>query len=133
MPVQLDGAPASSTDPETWTPFAQVRGAKRKGFVVGEGIGCIDLDHCLVDGVPTAAARAFLAALPPTYIEISPSGDGLHVWGLIPEGRGRVRNVNGLSTEAYSVGRYITFTGLPFKGSVPHLADLTALGLIGLG
>lgn len=101
--------------------------------MLGDGIGCVDLDHCLVGGVPTAAARAFLAALPPTYIEISPSGDGLHVWGLLPEGRGRVRNVNGLSTEAYSTGRFITITGLPFKGSVPHLADLTALGLIGLG
>ena len=134
MPVQVDGSPASSTDPATWVAHSKVARAERRGFVLGDGIGCIDLDHCLVDGVPTPAAAAYLAQLPSTYIEVSPSGDGLHVWGLLPAGRGRVRKINGLHVEEYSAGRYITVTGNPFTDSVPHLADLSSsLGLISLG
>lgn len=126
MPIMLGGLPASSTDPAAWTSFAAVGRCARRGFVLGAGIGCIDLDHCLIDGKPTARAREFLAQLPPTYIEISPSGDGLHVFGLIPEARGRRRVVDGLSVETYSVGRYMTVTGRAFAGSVPALADLSA-------
>ncbi|NEW49347.1 DNA primase [Nocardia cyriacigeorgica] len=125
MPVQLTGDAASSTDPSTWSSWKSVSALQRRGFVVGEGIGCIDLDHCLVDGVPTAAAAAFLAQLPATYIEVSPSGDGLHVWGLMPEVRGRCRMVGELSVETYSRERYITVTGKPFPGAVARLADLS--------
>lgn len=125
MPLQVDGSWASSTDPATWTSYTKVRHLDRKGFVLGGGIGCIDLDHCLIDGVPTRAAVEFLAGLPSTYVEVSPGGDGLHVWGLLPEGPGTVRTVDGLSIETYSVGRYITFTGKAFTGSVPHLGVLT--------
>lgn len=126
MPMQLDGTPASSTNPATWTSHKKVHGRPRIGYVLGEGVGCIDLDHCLIDGEPTAAAAAFLRQLPPTYIEISPSGDGLHVWGFLPEGAGSRRVVDGLSIEIYSAGRYITVTGRPFAESVPHLADLSS-------
>lgn len=125
VPTQLDGSLASSTDPATWTSYASLNGSERKGFVLGAGIGCIDLDHCLVDGVPTAAAAEFLAKLPPTYVEVSPSGDGLHVFGLVAEGPGRRRKVDGLSIETYSAGRYMTVTGKAFSGSVPRLADLS--------
>lgn len=127
MPIQVTGKPASSTDPATWTSYASVKPLQRKGFALGDGIGCIDLDHCLVDGRPTKAAAAFLAKLPPTWIEISPSGDGLHIWGHLPEGPGSKRTVAGLSIEVYSSGRYITVTGLPFAGSVPRLADLSGI------
>lgn len=135
MPLRTDGRAASSTDPSTWSSWTAVRSLDRKGYVLGEGIGCIDLDHCLRGGVPTPAAAAFLATVPDTYIEVSPSGDGLHIWGYLPEGPGR-RFVtgSGLCMEIYSVGRYITVTSQPFAGSVPHLADLTSLGLVvGLG
>ncbi|WP_433568048.1 bifunctional DNA primase/polymerase (plasmid) [Nocardia sp. CA-151230] len=125
VPVRLDGRPASSTDPGTWTSYRKVRGLARIGYALGEGVGCVDLDHCLVDGRPTAAAAEFLGKLPPTYIEVSPSGDGLHVWGLLPEGPGSRRVVDGLSVETYSVGRYITVTGNRFVGSVSRLADLS--------
>jgi primase-polymerase (primpol)-like protein len=126
MPIQPTGKPASSTDPATWSTWSRVKPAACKGYVLGEGIGCIDLDHCLVDGEPTPAAAKFLAALPPTYIEISPGGDGLHIWGRMPEGRGR-RTVTseGLRIEKYSVGRYITVTECPWSSSVRRLADLS--------
>lgn len=118
-PITTSGAPASSTDSATWTSYAAVQRSAAGdgiGFVLGEGIGCLDLDHCLVDGKPTAECEAFLATLPDTYIEVSPSGDGLHVWGFLPEGPGTRRVVGGVSVERYSVGRYITVTGRRFRG-----------------
>lgn len=128
MPLQPTGDPASSTDPATWSPWSRVKPAARKGFVLGAGIGCIDLDHCLVDGRPTPQAEAFLAALPPTYIEVSPSGDGLHIWGRLPEARGRrYVQFDGLQVERYSVGRYITVTERPWRGSARRLADLSTV------
>lgn len=129
MPVQVNGVAASSTDPRTWAPFAAVKRSARKGFVLGEGIGCIDLDHCLHDGVLTPAAAAFVAQLPDTYIEVSPGGDGLHVFGYLPEKPGTRRVVAGLNIETYSAGRYMTVTGKAFRGSSSKLADLSAATL----
>lgn len=126
-PIRVDGSPASSTDPLTWASYAQVRAHKRKGFVLGDGIGCVDLDHCLFDGELTPAAADLLARCPRTYVEVSPSGDGLHIFGWLPEGPGRKRVVGGLSVEVYSVGRYMTVTGKPFVGSVSRLGDLSGV------
>ena len=132
-PITAAGSAASSTDPGTWSSYAAMKRSTVGdgiGFVLGDGIGCFDLDHCLVNGRPTAAAAAFLAQLPATYVEISPSGSGLHVWGLIPPGHGsRRRRPDGLHVERYSTGRYITVTGRPFAGSVSRLADLSEVGL----
>ncbi|WP_372477433.1 bifunctional DNA primase/polymerase [Nocardia australiensis] len=125
-PVQPTGKAASSTDARTWSSWSRVKTAAHKGYVLGNGIGCIDLDHCLVDGELTPAAAEFLAQLPPTWIEISPSGTGLHIWGRMPEGRGRrYINADGLHIERYSTGRYITVTEREFAGSVRCLADLS--------
>lgn len=82
------------------------------GFVLaGDGIVCLDLDHCIVDGQPTEPAARLLARLPDTYIEISPSGTGLHVWGYGTLARGRRTVVEGQALEAYGTGRFITVTG----------------------
>lgn len=95
------------------------------GFVLGDGIGCIDLDHCIIDGRLTAWAIEILDSLPTTYTEVSPSGAGLHVWGLIPERPGRKVRRDGHSVETYSTGRYITVTGNRW-GTCPNtLADLS--------
>lgn len=120
--MTVDGRPASSTNPATWSTY---REAKRStvgdglGFVLGGGIACLDLDHCLIGGRATPAAQAVLDRVPGAYVEISPSGDGLHVWGRAPEQPGRRR----AGIEAYSVGRYITVTGEVFQPG--GLADLS--------
>lgn len=91
------------------------------GFALGDGIGCIDLDHCVDDGVLADWAAAILDRLPATYTEVSPSGHGLHIWGRIPERPGRrVGNV-----EVYSAGRYITVTGNRWGDCPSTLADLS--------
>lgn len=127
MPVTVTGTPASSVDRGTWTSYEAARAASsngRLGFVLGAGVGCVDLDHALVDGKPLPWAERILASLPATFVEVSPSGDGLHVWGLLREGPGRVVR-DGRAVEVYSVGRYMTVTGRRWAGCPLVLADLT--------
>jgi len=114
MPLTIHGTPASATNPNTWTSYTEAHASTvgaGLGYIVGDGIGCLDLDHCLNAGKPTDAARALLERYPENYIEISPSGDGLHVWGLLEEAAGTKRTINGLAIETYSRDRYITITG----------------------
>lgn len=127
----MTGSAASSTNPTTWSSYraacASTVGAGL-GFVLdGDGIVCIDLDHCLIGGRPTRAAEAFLSSLPDTFVEVSPSGDGLHVWGIGSVERGRRTKHAGLWLEAYGTGRYMTVTGERFRNSPAILADLSAV------
>src|SRR5690606_22751398 len=121
-PITTKGKPASSTDPATWSTYeAATRSTAGDGlgFVLGDGIACLDLDHCLIDGRPTPAAQSILDRVPGAYVEVSPSGDGLHVWGTAPEQPGRRR----AGFEVYSVGRYMTVTGTVYRRG--GLVDLT--------
>ncbi|MGG7466215.1 hypothetical protein [Plantibacter sp. YIM 135347] len=113
-PLRVTGHNASSTNPSSWSSHAEAiksHAGVGIGFVLGDGIGCIDLDHVLTNGVPNDETRYFLEAYPENYIEVSPSGDGLHIWGTAEPGPGTRRTVNGISIERYSTGRYITVTG----------------------
>lgn len=126
VPIRPSGRPASSTDPATWVPYNEAREASRPGigFVLnGDGIVCVDLDHCLEDGALTDWARRILDRTPDTYVEVSPSGTGLHIWGHGTVLRGR-RTPRG---EVYGTGRYITVTGKPFRNAPSTLADISAL------
>lgn len=129
VPLTTTGRAASSTNPSTWTTYAEATASTVGagiGFALnGDGLCCLDLDHCLEDGKPTPAARRFLAKLPRTYIEVSPSGEGLHVWGRAEVPTGRRVVVDGLSVEVYGRGRYMTVTGEPFAAG--PLADLSAV------
>lgn len=126
MPITTAGRAASSTDPATWAPYAAARASTAGaglGFVLGDGIGCIDLDHVL-DGAGRLdpAAAALIASWPATFTEVSPSGDGLHLWFRMSEAPGTVRTVDGVSVETYSTGRYITVTGRRWPGTPTRLA-----------
>lgn len=96
----------------------------RRGFVLdGDGIACLDLDRCLTpDGQVTGRAAEVLARVPHTYVEVSPSGTGLHVWGRaqVPHGRRLPQGV-----EVYGTGRYIAVTGRRFGRCPSTLADLS--------
>ncbi len=83
------------------------------GFILnGDGIVAIDLDDCVSNGVIDAGAYGVLQTLGFGYVEYSPSGRGVHMWGrsetVSPGRRGKV---NGVSVELYSDLRYITVTG----------------------
>lgn len=127
-PVDRHGAPASSTDPRTWTSYRSARASTAGagvGFVLGEGIGCVDLDHCLRGGVLDPVVSELLQRCPDTFTEASPSGEGLHVWGLVPEGPGSRFSVWGAPVEVYSRDRYITVTADRFGDCPRFLADLS--------
>ena len=114
VPVTVDGRPASTRGASTWTSFDNVKTLTRKGWVLGAGIGCLDLDKCLVDGVLADWARKVVEehmdeAL---LIEVSPSGTGVHVFLPMGTGKGNVIR-DGRNIEVYppDSGRYICVTG----------------------
>lgn len=130
MPLTIDGRNASSTNPATWSSHTD---ASRSGvgtglgFVLGDGVGCIDLDHCFEAGSLASWAQEIVDRAPSTYMEVSQSGDGLHIFGLLPEGPGRSIRRDGSNVEFYSTGRYIAVTGNRFTDSSAKLADLSEL------
>ena len=125
VPLTSAGLAASSTDPATWCSFESVASSDAGvgfGFVLsGDGIVCVDIDGCLVGGEPNDLAVRVLAAAGPTWVEVSPSGNGLHVWGRADVARGFVRR----GVEVYPAGRYITVTGRRFGSSPLLLGDLS--------
>jgi primase-polymerase (primpol)-like protein len=127
VPRQVSGRPASSTNPATWAAFDVVRDSARGwglGFVLnGDGICCIDLDHCLTGGVLADWAAEIVAAAGRTYVEVSPSGTGLHIWGKAFVGRGR--RFGGV--EIYDRGRYMTVTGRPWGDAPLRVAGVQSL------
>jgi primase-polymerase (primpol)-like protein len=133
VPLTADtGEAASSTDPATWTNHrsaARSRHGVGLGFVLAseDGIVCLDLDHCVQDGQIAEWAQAVVDACPPTYVEVSPSGTGLHIFGRgrLPRGR-RIRRSGGVCIEAYSSGRYIAM-GRRHGAAPLVLADLSAV------
>jgi primase-polymerase (primpol)-like protein len=131
LPVTIDGHPASSTDPSTWTSLPVAEESKVGdgiGFALGSGFACIDLDHCYDSRNHLEPwAKMILAPVAgSTYIETSPSGDGLHIWGLAGERTGvKVRGL--MNVEAYSRSRFMTWTGKAFHDAPAKLADLTYL------
>ena len=128
IPLRADGAgAASSTDPATWSSYAAVASSRvgvGAGFVLaGDGVACIDLDHCLINSVLADWAAAIVAQACGTFVEVSPSGTGLHVWGLAHVGQGRRMG----NVEVYDRGRYMTVTGVVFGSSPKRLVNIQAL------
>lgn len=116
---------ASSIDPSTWGTLVEAQAARDRYGYTGLGfvftndddfVG-VDIDHCRnkETGVLNDAATAIVARTA-TYVEISPSGEGLHLFfhGKIPEG-GNKNSATGV--EMYAFGRYFTITGNRLDGA----------------
>lgn len=126
-PLTTTGTAASVTNPGTWTTYTEALTARVGdgiGYVLGDGIGGIDLDHVIDDnGRLDPAAAELLATWPATYTEVSPSGHGLHLYFRMAPGPGSVRTINGVKVEHYPTGRYFTVTGNRWPGTPATLAD----------
>lgn len=114
-PITVDGAPASSTSPETWSAFQEVQESPAGdgyGFMLGSGVGCYDLDS-----VTQEQARDFLASIPEQvlFVERSRSGNGFHIFVEAAESPGWKRVVNGMKVERYTRERFILTTGEAVK------------------
>ena len=130
VPYAIDGSSGSTTDPATWCPLADALAGMASangsfpydgiGFALeGSGIVFIDLDHCRDANTGEIApwASEIIETLN-SYTEISPSGDGLHVYALgkLP-GKGKQwKFSDGSKLEMYDAGRYTTVTGNPIAG-----------------
>ena len=114
-PVTVTGRSASSTDPSTWSTFAEVQASSAGdgfGVMLGNGLACYDLDHALDGGELKPWAREVLDGIaePILFVEVSMSGEGLHVFVEAPEVPGRKRQVGDGGHEFYSQGRFIRTT-----------------------
>lgn len=129
VPLTPAGRAASSTDATTWCSYRDARRSKvgaGLGFVLnGDGIACIDLDHCVDGGVIAPWAQRILDKLPPTYVEISPSGAGLHVFGVADFKGGRKVRAGDHKVEVYADRRYIAVTGRIVGGMPARLGDIS--------
>ncbi len=132
VPLTASGMVASSTDSATWCDYDTARRSTAgagMGFVLdGDGIACIDLDGCLDEyGAPAEWVVPILAACPVTWVEVSPSGRGLHIWGTADLLGGRRKPYRGHKVEVYGSGRYIAVTGTTFRNAPTRLSDLSAV------
>lgn len=122
---------AKTNDPSTWRSYREAFAACWKtgqysgvGFVLASELPyiCIDLDHC-VDSTtcemkePAATIVARIRQAGGTYIEFSPSGEGLHIWGkaVLPSPKEKGLRSGGI--EMYRQGRYLTVTGKPLDNA----------------
>ncbi len=94
------------------------------GFVLHEddGFACVDLDHCIANGVVEEWAMEIVRSLN-SYTEISPSGKGLHIWvraemDVAGRRHGKV--------EIYSSKRYITVTADHLAGTPETINEASA-------
>ena len=94
------------------------------GINISGKVGCIDVDGCVrEDGSLTDTALAVMALFPDAWVEYSPSGTGLHVYFLIPEGYVYDKeeyyiNCNKYGLEMYIAGEtshFLTITGNVFR------------------
>lgn len=84
------GIRASVSEPATFTDFTTAVTTSVNysgiGIRVSNHITGIDLDYCIRDGTILPWAIAIVQKFPQTYIEISPSGTGLRILCLVPDG-----------------------------------------------
>ena len=83
---------ASSTDPSTWSDYPTALAAVQAGHADGitymltadDPFAAIDLDHCRDPDTRSIDiwAQLFLERGRETYAEVTPSGDGVRIWGL---------------------------------------------------
>jgi hypothetical protein len=118
-------APASSTDPTTWGSYDEAAASGLPvGFVLTESdpFFCVDIDgaitHPLVEAFPGAA------------VELSQSGNGLHIWGYASHVPPHACKRTDLGIELYHTDRFICL-GTPIGGNAwldftPHLERVVA-------
>lgn len=106
---------AAANQPRTWSGYDLAFDAHSQAgfagigfvFAAGGGLVGVDLDNCIQGGQLDPSAAAWVERFN-SYIEVSPSGKGLHIFcrGELP-GKGVKKPL----AEMYDRGRYFTITG----------------------
>lgn len=121
---------AKAGDPSTWgsyqeavrTWLAQDLGGIGFEFSDERDVTGADFDHVLVGGTIQDPGLAAMITNAGTYVEVSPSGDGLHLFSLCGKPDGKTRCKRG-DYEMYDHGRFFTVTGNVFDGH-SEIADV---------
>jgi hypothetical protein len=123
------GRNINGRDRANWLTFARAMDACCNGLADGIGFALSDQHPIVLDGVDfyltvadfdqsTANMDELLVMwreLGKPFVEVSPSNNGLHMWGLC---RSPLRGGNaGGGRELYSGGRFVTMTGVGAKGT----------------
>jgi|694.fasta_scaffold90268_1 hypothetical protein len=128
IPVQPNGTPAKSSDPETWSTYQAAVAQSHKyagvGFVfsVDDDFAGVDLDGCRDpnSGYIEPWASEIIDRFEHAYIEVSPSRTGVKMFvrsgvqfdrGLIVDVPEQDKYGKTPAIEAYSSGRYFAVTG----------------------
>lgn len=110
---------AESDNPATWTSFenalkyARENDATTVAYALDgkDKIACIDLDHCYREGEqPSAFVDEILSKCGKTYVELSLSGNGLHIFGTTEGMDLRSFSKDG-DLEFYQKEHFIAMTG----------------------
>jgi predicted P-loop ATPase len=122
IPYCPNGKKASTTNPNSWFSYQEVKGALARGDFTGIGVVLepktglvgVDFDHCVKDKKITLPEVQTFIENAQTYCEYSPSNTGLHLIFHSTEPVELERNKHSFnehsSVEVYANGRYFTFT-----------------------
>lgn len=127
IPFMPNNNPAKSNDPTTWNDFKTIISSHESnqhftgiGFCLSDNLVGIDLDHIIdrATGEFKQQAQEIIDKFSSTYIEFSPSGDGLHIFCLghvVRTGKGTKNKWVELYNKESP--RYLTVTGDLLLGS----------------
>lgn len=135
-PYQINGNMAQANNPDTWSTYQEVKDALEDPWFNFTGIGIqfglgsmflgIDLDRWLVNGVVVPEKKYFLEALievANTYVEVSPSKEGLHLFLKLSSPltllANKKQDKDGTAAECYTDRRFFTVTEIPFGEPKP--------------
>ena len=137
-PYQLSGKMAGVDDKNSWTTYENALEAYSTGEYDGIGfmfskesnVMGIDIDNCR--NPETGEVKQFIKNLLkniPTYIEVSPSGKGLHIlaFGRLPSGERKKNIEDEMVFEMYDEGRYFTISGVRYDDNDSDLSDCTEM------
>jgi len=114
----IDGQSYAWNNPERWLGFKEAKDKNQPlGFVLvdEDHIICVDLDQAIVDGRLTAMAESIVEAFTGTYMELSQSGQGIHIFCKGNLLDNVIKPSEGI--EIYKSNRYIALTGDVGDGS----------------
>jgi primase-polymerase (primpol)-like protein len=131
---------ASVTDPNTWAEYSAALAAVQAGRADGlsyvltkeDPFGAFDLDHCrcTVTHSIDIWAQNFLDVARDTYQKVTPSGEGVRIWGLAdgePLHKKFTLTVDGkqIAAELYRrTNKALTITGYRLDPAIRQLTDI---------
>jgi hypothetical protein len=134
------GRHVSTSDPATWTDYPTALAAVQAGHADGlsyvlannDPFGAIDLDHCrcFVTHSIDVWAQNYLQAAVHSYSEITPTGEGIRIWGIAdgnPLNRKFTLKIEGkdIAAELFrKTNKALTITGYTLDPAIRELSNI---------